>query len=389
VALEVVASAEWLGETLDVGDGEPGAVGSFTSDGTAVERWQTRAAVGPAGEFRIGGLGPGPHRVRIEVQDDSGVAVHQDLREALERVVDAPADGVALELSGAIVEVIVRTRSGPLVRAHVQVGGVAEDESESTGVRGKGTDASGRARFLVRAGATYHVSASSKGLVEVSRTVRAPGVGAEHVEEILLEPTPPPPNRALVLRFVTEAGAPADVAAVEAASSPFSGADGEPREWAGPTSNGRFRIDGAPSGRWRLAVRPGGISVGSPRPWLEVAREVDVAESGDTEVAVALRLGGWLLLSAKAPDGSLLPVQCRVIDASGTSAVRYFMIRHQGGTSGHSGALSSEGPAQVEPALPPGVYTVSVSHEGYLDRTVEATVRAGETTTLEISMTPK
>jgi hypothetical protein len=238
----------------------------------------------------------------------------------------------------------------------------------------------------LRPDATYTVEVHVAGFGPVRKTFRAPAAGLEHRETIRLAPEEGP-ERALALRLVTESGTDADVSEIDVRL--LSPSDGTETSRAGlRAKERRFVWSDAPPGRHRALVTSAGIFIGGAVPWLDAEADVSVPETGTSEATVRLSLGGWLVLSARAPDGRLLPARCRVLDAAGASRVRYLVVRDDegGGSMGHSGALSEEGPAQVEPPLPPGTYTVEVEHDAFASKRVEAVVKKGETTTLEVPL---
>jgi RNA polymerase sigma-70 factor (ECF subfamily) len=392
VPLEVEVWSRWLGASIDVSglDGVAQVTfASLTTDGTRLEKWGARVPVTARGEFRIPGIAAGPYRLRVAVAAGPGAPaanVHQDLREAQEVTVEAPARGVRLVLDGAFLALRLTSSEGAVVKGHVDVTSIRESDEERSGTYGLSTTDDGSARLLVRSGRRYVLDVAAPGFEPQRRTVRAPVAGSEQVESFALVPRGRS-RRTLVLHL-THAGEESAVAKVDVAMLATRD-QGEDRHWIAVADHHQaFRLSDVPAGDLRLRIRSAGLVLGGEVPYLDVEQVLHVAEEGESEARIPLVLGGWLVVAAKSPDGRYVPARCRVLDATGRSLAAWFMVRDAGGAHGSSGSLDDSAPAQVEPALQAGKYVVEVEADGFVSKRTEVTIRSGQTTTAEFALQP-
>jgi hypothetical protein len=206
------------------------------------------------------------------------------------------------------------------------------------------------------------------------------------VERFVLEPLTPPSRPAFVVTLE-----PGEGKSVDAEAPVFrlrrDGAEDDVWSGRGTWEAGHFLLPGVPAGRGVLTVATAGVMAGGSLPWLEASVPVDVPAGGGGSARIPMTMGGWLVITALAPDGRRLDARCRVLGARGERMRGYFMARLGGGNSaGGSGQLSAEAPARLEPPVPAGTYVVELSADGFADRRVEAVVKAGETTKVEATL---
>jgi hypothetical protein len=127
---------------------------------------------------------------------------------------------------------------------------------------------------------------------------------------------------------------------------------------------------------------------GDAGTWLDETVDVDVPATGAVQVEVTARPGGRLRIAARDARGEFLPAQCEIRDARG-AVVKHYIATRRGRSGGHSmgeGALGGDAPSDVAEALPPGRYRVTLSLDGFEEKSVDALVEAGRTCVLDVTL---
>jgi hypothetical protein len=370
-------------------DGAELRLGEFTLRGVGDDAFceEVRATTREDGAYVAAGLPTGPCRVTcggVAERDVRAERVHADVSQWLERTVEAPAAGVDLAMETSRLVVAVATDGKPLAKASVDIVGTGPEGESCT--YGLGTGEDGRTAITVRAGATYDVAADATGFERVGRVVTTAAAGGESVETFELSPERPPP-RTLRLTLQGDGAATVAEAGVAAFAAGNAGASEDARWDRVAAKDGVLVVPGAPQGRLRIVVRPGGPWSGNPSTWLEASAEIDVPSQGEASVSVQLREGGRLRIAARDAEGRFVPARCTLRDAAGAKVAARFTLRVPGGGwMGHSGALASEAPTTVEPALPPGDYRVELSSDGFADSAATVRVERGRWTDHEVTL---
>jgi hypothetical protein len=103
---------------------------------------------------------------------------------------------------------------------------------------------------------------------------------------------------------------------------------------------------------------------------------------------VTVRRGGRLRIAARDAKGTILAAACVLRDETGAAVPCTFTTRYgtRGACSMSEGRLGCSAPTDVDQALPAGRYRVTLSHDGFEEKTLEAVVLAGRTCVLDVTM---
>ncbi|MBI1849445.1 MAG: carboxypeptidase regulatory-like domain-containing protein [Planctomycetes bacterium] len=318
------------------------------------------------GRFEIGGLEPATHRIVVfENLGRSGTAWMDE-----ERDVIAPATGVECivsDFSQLVIE--VTGPDGPIAAAEVIVQG------EAAGIGGAtGTD--GRFQCPVIAGENYHVCAESPLYAGTTVDVVAPPPGEEKVVTISLSGESSSARPSLMV-FV--AGSDSD--AFDDARLERTRDDSRFPNWTtGCTAEeGGFPFGRSIPGRYRLFVTPNAEACARNRCVAPLDIEIP-ADDDEHVVTVETRLGGRIRLAVRDSVGRALSGEVRILDDAGESMGEV-------GVPGPPPPRGSLRPsATSEWLVPSGSYTVECSAIGHVTKTVGATVVAGETTNVDVTL---
>ncbi|MBI1850198.1 MAG: carboxypeptidase regulatory-like domain-containing protein [Planctomycetes bacterium] len=150
-------------------------------------------------------------------------------------------------------------------------------------------------------------------------------------------------------------------------------------------TDNRFRLDDLEPGHYRVLVRPGGALYAGNEYWTDATTTTELLESGDVELRVTVARGGRLRLTVTDSNGGFIGSHCRIRDASGQPIDAVFPSPDGVTLSG-----TVYGPqAHVDPVLPPGRYSIEISADHFATQTVDALVRANETTDVIAALLPR
>ncbi len=362
------------GIVLESSDEAPGREWLLWLDGRP-EAMHPDSATDGDGQFRIGGLRPGPYELRFAMANRSEIRVLLDAAQDFRRTVEAPAEGIEVAVPIARLVIEVAGPGGPLREADVHL------SSKRAGL-GTQADERGRLDFLVRPDSPYLLKVEAEGHEPQSREVLSPPAGGERTERVEL--TAIQRGRAtLALRLRGPAGERIERASVRLVPR-FQG--GQERGWHPDSADadGAFRLAELDAGLWDLSVRPGGDVAGGY--WCEATTSADLSAGGEREVVLDCRRGGRLRIAARDPEGRLLRARAVLRDAAGVDLRPFFLSRTPRGILAGSDWLHNSTPSEVDPPLPPGRYRLELSHDGFRAASREVEVREGETAEVDILM---
>ncbi len=340
---------------------------------------ETRAVSGEDGRYALGGLDPGEYEVSIEALEGE-----RDLPDAfgdLKRILQAPAADQDFRVTFTRVHLSVLVDGKPAAgQGFLLMGG----KKPMFGAHLR-LDDRGRVTFLARSGGgSYKAKMGEKEVFLGNRSLEIPADAGDHEATLAFER--PKPKGVLFVTLEPPAGSPP----VQRAGFGFYPSGAEEDLMPGITrslevENGRFRILDLDPGPYRMVVRAGGGWYGGEGTFLDEAVAVTVpAAGGETVVRVPLRPGGRLRIAARNREGQYLGADCAIQDGIGQDVDVLFFSRSPGkGFIAQTGALLADSESGVDPALPPGRYSVAFTLDGYLDRTERVEVKAGESVLLE------
>lgn len=298
-------------------------VGLQGRDSTSLGMTTTDAS----GAYRLEGLEPGPHLMRVAYE----------FRQVYEEDVDLSGDReILVELSGASLSgrVIDAETGVPLSEAAVELRGIDDGGASSFG--GKLTDAGGGFRFDDVGDGTYRVVASRSDYGTESVTVSVESAAAAEPVEIALEPA----GRVHLIVRVVGAGSPGQVHVAALDDSGVPGFQGTLTAGEG----GRVRLDGLPEGSWDLWIAaPGTASTVAP------------VRSPGPDVPVSLSLEASLDVSLPSQAGSLGESGVRLLGPGGAA---YRSVDRGGGLRSRWTVLGARGRLD---GLAPGAWTVEAT----------------------------
>lgn len=306
-------------------NGEPlvgAVVGLQGRDSTSLGMTTTDAS----GAYRLEGLEPGPHLMRVAYE----------FQQVYEEDVDLSGDReILVELSGASVSgrVVDAETGAPLSEAAVELRGIDDGGASSFG--GKLTDARGGFRFDDVGDGTYRVVASRSDYGTESVTVSVES-GAAELVEIALEAA----GRVHLIVRAVGAGSPGQVHVAALNDSGVPGFQGTLTAGEG----GRVRLDGLPEGSWDLWIAAPGT-----------ASTVVPVRSPGPDVPVTLRLAASLDVSLPSQTGSLGESGVRLLGPGGEP---YRSVGPGGGLRSRWTVLGARGRLD---GLAPGAWTVEVT----------------------------
>jgi len=353
--------------------------------------------------FRLAGLREGRlYRVALAGGSDAA-GTSQALSS---RRVSAPAEDVELLLDAAFVGVDVSSAFRPLAGAEVSI----------TGSPGPvATDSYGRAGFFVPPDRGFELEVTAKEHEPVRASLHSGPVGSLVRAHVAMEKVEP--GATLALELACDG-----LASVHYARLRFEWADA-----AGVAFFRDARVEGGelafkhlPSGKHRVEfdllagrseLKPDAAPPFVPGHWLVGAGfDVELRDHKVVRRERELRRGGKLRLVARNHDSASLPAACAIHDALGVAQETGFAMRTEAprvefvGAPGfarpwrvvepppdlrHPRELVLPGPSETARALEPGRYTVTFTHADHRPATVEAEVRAGEFTDVEVTLLPR
>jgi len=360
------------GEFLALGDSRILA----KEDGTFVKEAEIVVTEGP---YEIGGLDAAVYTVRVlpaawrrpsfrHLAEDTGdVFFHPALVLPWTREVLVPADGVDFEVAFGTLCLKILGRGRPLADATVVL---AQRELPVNLPR------EGPCVALVPE-EPCEVRASRPGYHE--RTFEFPAPGPGEIREEILELFPKLPHPSLVLALRDPEGNPvrrADCAVLH---------EGDPfrrdlRRIDDP--GGTLRVADLDPGPIRVVVRPLGDG-DEASYFLDETVDVEIPEEGEAKRSLRLRVGGRIRLSARDSEGNPVPSWVEIRNADTGARIDADLSR-----DARWGPRNQwhDGNAILQPALPAGLYSVTLRPTGFRDRTLEARVEARRTTTIETTL---
>jgi len=331
-----------------------------------------------SGGFRIDGLTPGDHDLRVMTDRLPGVSTVSHLvMQALGRKVAAPAAGVLLEPKGVLVKIVVDLLDTPVPDAVVRL------ETQGAACRAT-TDMEGVVTALLAPTTKYEIVVERDGFETARVPIETGPIGTSLARVVPLVAAAPRP--ALVLAFTGPHAETLDRVHVELLD--LGGTNGESivRDASGLTGTATCRFPDVPPGHYRITVAPGTSGWDTNGYYLRETTEVRVPPEGEAVVGVALRVGGRLRISARDESGGLLNAFCVVRDGAGEAQEVMFCTYAENVWMMNSTTLEGASPATVDPPLPAGTYTIELEQRGFEPRTVDATVREGETTDVDVKL---
>ncbi|MBN2490132.1 MAG: sigma-70 family RNA polymerase sigma factor [Planctomycetes bacterium] len=332
-----------------------------------VERRLAEARTDEQGRFRLSGLAAEVHRLWVgELREDS--RPHTRQRATLREVI-APAAGIVLDVPAAriTVEVYSRESAQPIRGARVSV------KSDTT-IWVRGTDAAGRAVFAPTPGSYYGLVIEAGGYEGREMQIAGAPEGASQLERVALEVHPP--GTALLVTVDGPAAENLDQIVLR-----FERLDRAPsslRRTVRRRDEGFWIGDLAP-GHYRVTLMPElGAALGYALP---ECRDIQVLLGETARLDFRPALGGRIRLEVRDRDGKFAVAQCRVTDQAGRLVEVRFSQRFPSGGIGHSKSWILEaGPADTDPPLPPGSYSVEVSdRSGRVHTVIPVSVHGGRT----------
>lgn len=325
------------------------------------------------GRYRIAGLEPGSHNVKIQ---PSKAVLAGLLGQMKPRPVEAPCETADFVLSGASVVVEVLSRDEPVPDVSVSVMLPFMSLRAQTGP-------DGRAAFRVPPETKLRLNAYLEPFEPARAERLAPGEGETLFETLRFEARRATGTLRVGIRS-------SDGSSVGRACFRLRREDARPDGgWTianRSVEGGSCVLTGLEPGRFTLGVRAGG-TVARGGYYLDAETPVVVPENGEAEVAVTLTPAGRLRVAARGADGRMLPAKARIRDASGIDRpVRFVNV--EPGMWSMVDALSSEWPAEVEDALEPGSYEVELSCDGYRTRVERVRIAARETSDVDVTLDP-
>jgi len=339
------------------------------------------------GDFALEGLAPGPWEVAVaELPEGCFVPGTYD---RLKRLVEAPADGVALEVELALVEFRCTTRGAPIEGVRVRAG--ASNGATVAWRRGSlGTDALGATGIAAapRLELSWYLDAS--GFEEKRGKLVMPAAGELAIVPIELVERPTRPALRLRIR------GPRGETIARNSARLYHLADDAPnyeQEFLADRDGWCVVHDVVP-GRYRLTVRPGGGFSGGDGCFATIEETIEIAADRVVEVELTAEPAARLRVQARSADGALLPARLRLFDDAGheveTSPVS--IDEDERGAiyswSYHDGQLSTTHPTSIDPALPPGRYEAYFTCAGFAERRVPLLLEAGRCTELDVVLQP-
>ncbi len=344
--------------------------------GDAVELATAWTKTDDQGRFRIAGLVRDTWSVAVE-DSGKGPLFMSSFTKSTARKVTAPARGVDFELQGGLIVLEVRR--------HASI-----TESLNAGVEGHGafhfvTVDRGPIEIVGVPGKPYGVDVSNRAIERVALDLVAPPAGETLRETLSLQPRRP--RATVVVRISDQEGRPIEKAGLALFK-------GERTAFAHNTKDVTaeaevLRFPDVDAGRYLLVARAGGTWRGGDAMYLECQAHVDVPRSGEVAVSLKATLGGRLRIAARAPDGRIVGVKCKLLDPSGGAANVTFVKRTKYSVSSSSKALLDDVLSSVEPAVAAGRYRIEISDERWQPQTVEALVETGKTTNIDIKLLPR
>jgi RNA polymerase sigma-70 factor (ECF subfamily) len=321
------------------------SVGADDADWTIVE-----TTTDAAGRFRVAGLRAAPYRASVV---EAGV-LSDRLPAVTQEVVPGGAELRFVTTAGAVA---VRTlRDGaPLAATELLVVG-------SSGGATVTTDAEGRATLYGTPGASYELRVRTPGGAAQSAArmkVTAPALGSRRIETF--ETAAAPARLALTLK-----GPVADVSRAGVAIFREGAADSSPPDTARDVDGERgvFGLDGLPSGRFRVVVRPGGAWDDDRSCFVEATATVELRQGAESALEILVEPAGRLSLGARTADGRWVAARCVLRRDDGTVVPIRTRRLEVWRTAEVHDALSPAGPVVLSPALRPGTYVAECSLDG-------------------------
>lgn len=336
----------------------------------------TTATIRPDGSFTLAGLAPG-RTYRVTSSGDST----NDLQQANQLEVVAPAKDVALRAAGARIDIAVTSLGSPIGGASVRI------ESASF-VNDVVADAAGRASILAMPGTEYTIAA--RGAAHVARTLAirtgiGTGGGAPPATLATLDLEPAPAAATWELALRTGDGETVAVAGVALYTGP-SAKQQPAYEFDVEAEAGVVRVKGIPPGAYRAVIRPGGPWHSSEGLYAQIDCDVVFAPGAVIVQELPVQAAGRLRVHVRDSQGKTIPARCVVRGADRATVGVMFTSRSLRGLRQSNATLSRLGPRDVIPALAPGTYTLEISHEGFAPRTVTVAVEAGRIGIAEIDL---
>jgi hypothetical protein len=338
-----------------------------------------RARADDRGRFRLSGLDAGTWFLHADPPVPGFHLVTWPAAKAAGRDVVVPSGPVDLEVTGALLRVRVTGLAEGVPRAVLRVQGSGSATSCAVA-------RDSPARVLVTPGTEVQLVASAPGYAETKREVRAPASGDMLPVELALAPEAPRPT--LVVTLKDEEGHPVRRAHIEI--RPQQGTSARPPSAPGPhapeaSEDGVYRVEGLTSGRAKLRVLPwSGMFFEAKGYGLPIEREVELPAEGTLALELTARRGGRVRIAVRDVHGSLVNASCTVRDGTGRDMHLNFFGQRGNMMTSQPLRLGTLSPAVTNPPVPPGRYTLELSH-GTWSTTVTVQVEAGKAVPLNVT----
>lgn len=151
--------------------------------------------------------------------------------------------------------------------------------------------------------------------------------------------------------------------------------------------DGALDLGEVPSGRTRIRFYPSTPSDQRSTLLLDGLLELELAPGEERVAEATLALGGNLHIVALDADGEPCDALCEVTASDGrTVPVTFVAFFGEGMSTRGRTSVSAKGPAQIEPNLAPGRYSLRFRLQGHRELVREVVVRAGETQELTVQL---
>jgi RNA polymerase sigma factor (sigma-70 family) len=354
-------------------------------DGTTAERYSTKMQPGPDGSFAAGGYGRDQFRL---VFYGAGRVADDISGPLLGRLHEVPTDRADLLFHGTPIDVVVTSGGAPVAAARVSLA----DPSAKVCRCGGLTDKTGTITLLAKPGSTYSLQVALDGYIPADGTVMVPDTGSASPTRIDLVASPKEPLATWTVCVRSAEGRVPAIAGFGLFTMSEKLELGSIRRIVRDVTptDGVFRIENIPPGRWRLEVRPGcgWFDSNCFEMTPDLVRQLGSGESAEDEVT-AVPAGRAVLEISGLEGVEPISWQVHILNAAKEPVAAQFCTRSVLGAQ-FLAWLPWVGPIDVFPALPPGRYTVEADEEvlrGLAAFSVSFEIVAGRVTHVPIKVT--
>lgn len=339
------------------------------------------------GSYEFSGLDAGPHTLRIRTVRQRNVAIDVSKVQPLHAL--APDPKADFDVPAARLELSFKTSSAPLCCVEVQI--EAGDRQFT-----RRTDENGQIAMMIQPALAYPVTAGRGGYTTMHTQLHGLIDGERSAHTIELEP-----QKVLATVIVDDqetAGGPSGVFTFHPRFPAQGNVDFTRTVTRDPESK-KFKIEGVPSGPWRLTLRggqmlqPAVMDVQNPTTPLylncDADTVVDVPASGSVDVTMSVVTRGYARVNARNALGQVLDVRPRMFDGDGDELeVVLTRGRDQAAPWGIQ-ANASERTNFVYSTLCGGPVDLLLARDGFEDAKVRIVLQPGQITPVDVTMHPR